>query len=559
MSQAALLVATLTALATAAVMALAGVAATRRGMITDGGRRCLAELTLNIFVPALLFTSVVRCPAEEACAPIGEMIGEAWFLLPFPLVVVGFGIILGRLVCWGTGCPASFRRGCVGAVAFANSTGMPITLLGVLGPVLREAGVLQTDPLRFQPVYLILYPVLQWSFGSYLFGLSGASRTPSQAPSAAPAAIAERPEDAPAAAPAALAEASASESAAAATTQGVDLEEASFGPAAPRELARAAMRPQPSLKDRTASMPANFFRRSSTMFPSLPSAFFQDMASQACSLIHPADLDLATEPDMAPLDVARTLKSDASPLKGATADLEQCCSGGASAVPVACAHANPSARSSEASIGSSESGRASVSPSPSHCWTLMTRFLAAARRLVKQAIVPPVVGAVLGVAVAAWPPLRALFVDIDAAGKRPPLEFAFLAMSAIGRASVPINMLVLGSNLSKGANLRAIPGRTNLGIIATKQLVMPAITLVLIHLLSYAVPMAEDPSIALVMIIMSCTPTSNNLMIMVELSGQNKEAMTACIFAQYVAAPFFMTLVVTGSLMLLQTPGFFVA
>jgi len=173
--------------------------------------------------------------------------------------------------------------------------------------------------------------------------------------------------------------------------------------------------------------------------------------------------------------------------------------------------------------------------------------------------VPPVVGAVLGVAVAAWPPLRALFVDIDGAGKRPPLEFAFLAMSAIGRASVPINMLVLGSNLSKGGNLRAIPCRTNLGIIATKQLMMPAITLVLIHFLSHAIPLAEDPSIALVMIIMTCTPTANNLMIMVELSGQNKEAMTACIFAQYVAAPFCMLLVVTGSLVLLQTPWFLAA
>uniref|UniRef100_A0A7S2NK93 Uncharacterized protein n=1 Tax=Zooxanthella nutricula TaxID=1333877 RepID=A0A7S2NK93_9DINO len=553
MSQAALLVATLTALATAAVMALAGVAATRRGMITDGGRRCLAELTLNIFVPALLFTSVVRCPAEEACAPIGEMIGEAWFLLPFPLVVVGFGIILGRLVCWGTGCPASFRRACVGAVAFGNTTGMPITLLGVLGPVLREAGVLKTEPMRFAPVYLILYPVLKWSLGSYLFGLSGASRQPSKALPTAPAASAEEPEDEPVAAAAARAEAGASE-----TAEGAALEETSFGPPAPRERGWATTPKQPFMMERAETLPAGIFRRSSAKVSSLPSAFvqLQVLASDACSFVDPADSGVATAPDLV-MDVASPLACDFGRTQGAAADLVQNLE-----EPDVCSSDECSSDecSSDASTAASSwSGQTSAVPSPSLFWKLAARWLAAARRFVRQAIVPPVVGAILGVAVAAWPPLRGLFVDVDADGKRPPLEFAFLALSAIGKASVPVNMLVLGASLYKGGNLRAIPCRTNLGIIVTKQLVMPVITLVLIYLLSHAAHMAQDPSIALVMIIMTCTPTANNLMIMVELSGQNKEAMTACIFAQYVAAPFFMTLVVTGSLMLLQTPGFFVA
>jgi hypothetical protein len=104
-------------------------------------------------------------------------------------------------------------------------------------------------------------------------------------------------------------------------------------------------------------------------------------------------------------------------------------------------------------------------------------------------------------------------------------------------------MLVLGSNLAKGANLKAVPLSTNLGILFMKnvgQLMMISLTIAALSRL-----VKGDLSVWLVAMIVSCTPTAINIMVMVELSGQSKEAMSACVFVQYIAAPFVLTGVIS--------------
>ena len=43
----------------------------------------------------------------------------------------------------------------------------------------------------------------------------------------------------------------------------------------------------------------------------------------------------------------------------------------------------------------------------------------------------------------------------------------------------------------------------------------------------------------------TATPTSGTMLIMTELAGGNRKAMSTCIFAQYLAAPVLLTVTIT--------------
>lgn len=380
---------------------------------------------------------------------------------------------MGWLVCTTTRCPSELWTAGMAAVAFANSTGMSITLLGVLGPVLQEAKILDRDPLKYQPVYLILYPVLQWSIGSYIFGLRDKGRGPAEAPQAGAASGA------------------ASAGAPGAAVAQTDLAAPSAGCAAGAG----------GVAEASSGAPGS---------------------------------ETTGEPD-----------------------LEQACKAAAAKVGSSPGSEDASDASSSASpkVAAPPEGAAPVG----RCRRLAAGAAKAALGVLRHTVVPPVVGALLGILVAAAPEARAQLVALGPRSPRPAFGFCFHAVRAIGTAAVPVNMLVLGSNLSRGGNLKSIPPLTNAGIILMKQVGQPLVIMAVIHLLSRVVRGASQPAIALVMLIMSCTPTANNLMIMVEISGQNKEAMSACIFAQYVAAPLLTTFVVMAFLMLLQTSWFLAA
>eukprot|EP00972_Heterocapsa_arctica_P074240 10958168-Heterocapsa_arctica.AAC.2 len=81
-----------------------------------------------------------------------------------------------------------------------------------------------------------------------------------------------------------------------------------------------------------------------------------------------------------------------------------------------------------------------------------------------------------------------------------------------------------------------------------KNLGQPALMALMIFVLSRLLK-CPDVGLWLVAMILSCTPTANNIMVMVELSGQNKAGVTTCIFTQYMAAPFVLTLVISTFLL----------
>lgn len=482
-----ILVTVLRAIGTSACLALAGVVVTRMGFITDAGRKSLAEISMNLLMPCLLFKNMIDCDPGSECNPVAEIVEKCWILLLFPLIVVGSGLALGKLVAVVTGCPANFNKACVGAVAFANSTGMSITLLEVLSPTLILSGIVTQDPLKVLPVYLLLYPMLQWTIGSYLFGLIGGSSEPETEPS------------------------------------------------------------QPIQKQSTRMSRVS---HTSTLH-------------RALSIDLP-DMDLATEPDFYPCDqdshhcemrklrtepaaVTRraTVGGDVEANGGACCETEESCGRRASAPPMMTSNAAGSSDDNDNSEASSAALEPSDDAGPekgSRRGACRAGFKTV-RKVIRNALVPPVIGSALGLIVALIRPLQALFVDLSGDGGAAPLSFLFQAIHTIGGASVPINMLVLGSNLAKGANLRAVPLSTNFGILFMKNVGQPVMISLVIAGLSRV--FENDLSVWLVAMIVSCTPTANNIMVMVELSGQNKAGVSAIIFTQYMAAPFVLTAVIS--------------
>ena len=165
-------IAALRSVGTAATLASAGFYLHRRGFVTPEGKKGFARLSEQITIPCLFFSKIVNCPqnfSEDKCPNITDNLADVWVLLFWPLFVVGVGIMIGNIAATVSGTPRRQRKAVIAAVAFANSTGLPITLLTVVHanfPQTTELG--RVDPNLFLSVYLILYPILQWGIGGWL-------------------------------------------------------------------------------------------------------------------------------------------------------------------------------------------------------------------------------------------------------------------------------------------------------------------------------------------------------------------------------------------------------
>jgi len=524
-----ILLAVLRAIGTSGTLAIAGIIVTRRGFITDGGRRCLAELSMNLLMPLQLFTSMLEVKDQAAFIPLNELIKDCWILLLLPLLVVGSGMALGKLVAVVTRCPRNFSKACVGAVAFANSTGMSITLLQVLAPALLQEGIIKEDPLKFLPVYLLLYPMLQWTVGSRLFGLTASSvKVPEPKLPAPPMATVQHlPQllegsEAPAKEGAAGSDAHAAVACQVAVEVELRLHSlASADSNDSNELRRATTRG-------LARQVSDFARIASERF------------SQAASL---PDLDLASDPDFYPPEMMNLehVNLQRTSMRRSTFRSTMCHSNNViSNNVISVSSGQVPCRAPSVAAGDLEANEQEAAEPRSRCYS----FLGTAAKVARNALVPPVIGSALGLIFALIDPVQGLFVQLPTHTGPPLLGFLFAGLTAIGKASVPLNMLVLGSNLSKGCDFKAVPLATNLGILFMKNLGQPAVMAAVIFLLS-RVFTGTAVSVWLVAMIVSCTPTANNIMVMVELSGQNKAGVTTCIFTQYIAAPFVLTFVVT--------------
>lgn len=175
------------------VLTSVGIFLARIGVIKEAGKKTLSEISMKATIPALLFTRLLDCDqcgksgkdpdtieGCMRCQPLATLLQESWILLVMPAVVVVVGVVLGTAVVKVTRCPRDFDRACIAAVAFGNSTGLPIIILTVLYDSIKQRNPEQmANPLAYLPCYLIVYPLLQWSIGSRLFGVgAGEAKAP---------------------------------------------------------------------------------------------------------------------------------------------------------------------------------------------------------------------------------------------------------------------------------------------------------------------------------------------------------------------------------------------
>jgi len=399
-------------------MAAVGVYLTRSGKLSDSSRKDLAKISMTITIPALLFTSLIDCAQDsssDACPSATTYVAQGWPLLLLPFVNVALGMLLGQLICIIMQPPENFRRAVIAAVAFGNSTGLPITLIQVISSSFAPDSELgKVNPTRFLSVYLILYPVLQWGAGGYLMGSLGTSPPQPKAPAGADESCAH-----------------------------------SHGPPDPGQAYREF--PAAALEEGRAELKAE-----------------QPGEQLSVQLIPPAP----TAPSEAPI------------------------------------------------------------------W----------RIAMSAALQPPVIAALAGIAVALTSgtafDLRSIMVDTKDRNDDRPLEFVYDSIYKMGLAAVPINMIILGAGLGAFniAKLRQAPWGINLCVVFAKMVIMPGVGVLQTVLLRKVVNIDPDmdASFYLVVMLVTVTPTANNVASMAELGGQDKAALSTCIFTQYLFAPILL-------------------
>ena len=166
--------------------------------------------------------------------------------------------------------------------------------------------------------------------------------------------------------------------------------------------------------------------------------------------------------------------------------------------------------------------------------------------VLKQLVVPPVVGAITGCFVGILPARKAMVDDQNSL-----LSWFLGVTKLLGGAAVPVNLLLLGASLSNGpASIRKSSSARTLGaIVLAKLVVMPLVAVGLCLMIKPLLPKPPQPEFDtafwLVALIVSATPTANNVLVIVEVAGGDGEAMSAMIAAQYLCAPVLLTMTVS--------------
>jgi len=112
-------------------------------------------------------------------------------------------------------------------------------------------------------------------------------------------------------------------------------------------------------------------------------------------------------------------------------------------------------------------------------------------------------------------------------------------------------MMMLGSTLTEG--MSKIPKdynwKPNLAIAFGKLILQPLIATITVIILHECLMLKLNNNIGaslyFAMLIVTCTPTANNVNVMAEVDGINKDAIALCILTQYAFAPITITFWVT--------------
>jgi predicted permease len=411
--------------------------------------------------------------SNDPCPNVAQSLGDVWMLLLWPAYVVFCGLVVGFAAAKISGTPRSQIRSVLAACAFSNSTGLPITLLAVVHanfPATTELG--RIDPTLFLSVYLLTYPMLQWSIGGWLLA----------------------PEE-------------------------IDDENEFHGHDEMVPIVDHHGSPK-----RHTTLGRNVLNNKDmeTWYQSSRRGMGETDASLYIS-----------EADLVSFEEAQAaIEENREPSQTLPTDFE------IPPPPV------PSELSRLLSSDIRESSRSLKYESDSSWATI--------KKILSRVFQPPVVGAMAGIIIAATP-LRGIFVDLVDRNDSAPLEWMFDGLYAVGLSAVPLNMMILGVNLSQshlssGLKSGLMSSTTMAAIVVGKLIVLPIVGVVSALICKkylWNIPDDIDAAFYLVIMIAFLTPTANNVMVMVELSGGAKEGIARAIAWQYAASPIFLSLSMT--------------
>jgi len=466
--------ASLRSVLTACTMASMGFYLHRQNIIIGEGKRKLALISKKVTLPAFFFTNIVNCKqnwSHDPCPNVTDIIGEVWPLLFWPLYVVSCGFFIGWVVIKLTGTPLVQQKTVFVAIAFANSTGLPITLLTVIHrsfPSTSELG--QINPTLFLSVYLLLYPVLQWGVGGYLL-------------------LSDNEEE-------------------------------------PQEIIKMDIERALSYETLNSTFVEADFERALS-YKSILSTTKTDterVLSYNSLKYLEQNQDSYTE-----LEALRK-GVNLSPRTYSTIE---------------------SRSSKDSTVTDSSYGQIGDDESIDMPFLYNLFYV-----IIPKCLQPPVIGALVGMMITASP-LRGLFVDLVDRADKAPLEWLFDGMHTVGQAAIPINMMILGSNLSASQMIcdssKLLSPATMGGIVVGKMIMMPItgiISVILLDKFVWTIPEGVRSTFFLVSLIVFATPTANDVMVMIECgsNGSNegsKEGIARVFGLQYLCAPILLSLSVT--------------
>jgi predicted permease len=379
---------------------------------------------------------------------MNKTITGSWILLLWPFWIVGWGLLVGKIMAKLSNAPTSFHNASMAAVGFANSTGLPLTLTAIIFTSADPtSGLSKTDPTIFISVYLLVYPILQWGLGGWLL-------EPSE----------------------------------------------SIEP----------------FKTRASE------RRSSFLQAEDINALVSPLL--VTSPLHSSDMD--TKKTGSDVFLPVSINDDYNNLgRNSAEDISR----------------KDSSKNNSTFTTLSMKGKSvfEMSPKDKIDWNdICYKFL-------KQVSQPPIIASLSALVIACIPPLHGVLVDVKDRDDNAPLEWLFDGLVAVGQAAIPINMIMLGCTLSQGISsfppdFRWLP---NLGVALGRLIIVPSIAVLTVLWLHSVLPVKEAyaPSLFFAMLIVSCSPTANNINVMAEIGGVNKDTMALCLLTQYFFAPIVLT------------------
>mmetsp|Transcript_34270 Transcript_34270/g.39410 ORF Transcript_34270/g.39410 Transcript_34270/m.39410 type:complete len:622 (-) Transcript_34270:269-2134(-) len=601
-------VASVKSVGTACTLAGVGIYLHQRGFVVGNGKRTLALISQQVTIPLLFFTKILYCDqnwSAEKCPNVTDSLRDVWILLVWPVWVCTAGLMVGYGITLMAKVPTSQRNSLMASVAFGNSTGLPITLLTVIHNTFgnkADSKLGTIDPNLFLSVYLVMYPVLQWGIGGFLL--------------APPSEDDDKKKD--------ESERDKNEDGTAKTThthtrtsllahnvvnkkvtmpfkyqckhRGLENVDESMYMSVTENLNRwgkpmyGTSHESGNISPTTTDSLTDLDDDCQSVNEQNRNKFMANMRTESNASIGMDISDLGLTPTKEKKIRKRTesdgsIGMDISDLGINFIDEKQ---------PLV-VDATTDTTTTEASL---------LLPSAAPTPTMnnknketppppvankdeeepdIEKLLETISMVLKRCFQPPVIAALAGLFFASFSQIRGLLVDITVRQGTAPFQWFFDGLYAVGQAAVPINMIILGCNLSasymleqpkvststststgkdkkgkkKKTSSKFFSNQASMYVVIGKMIVMPMVGVLSTFILrktlytSHELPSDIAGGLYLVLLIVFLCPTANNVMVMVELSGSgSKEGMARIIAYQYAIAPLVLSGTVTGAVLM---------